>query len=640
MLEFIRTHRRLMQFMLLLIIVPSFGLVGLQSYTGMSDSAGALARVNGQSVSQAEFDAALRQQAERMRQMYGDQFDARLLDQPEARRGILDNLVAQKALAAEAAHQRISVSDATLQQAILAIPELSGADGKFDLDRYKALLAAQGMTAQRFDERLRQDMAVQQINEAVQATAFAPKSVAARLSDLSEQERTVQQQDFKAADYVARVKLDDAMLKAYYDNNASQFRVPESAKVEYVVLDASAIAGQSTVTDADIESYYTQNKKRYSTAEQRRPSHILFNAPKDAPAADKARAKQKAEGVLAQLRKNPADFAKLAKANSEDPGTAEKGGDLDFFGRDMMTKPFEDAAFKLRQGEISDVVQSDFGYHIIQVTAIKPAAEQPLAQVKTEIAAEIKKQMAARKYTEMAEQFSNMVYEQADSLKPVVDKLGLKTVTVDGVTRAPNPALAGNAVVNNAKFLNAVFTDDVLKNKHNTEAVEVAPSTLVSARVVDYKPASTKPFKDVEAAVRLQLTQSEAMSMARKAGEARLAALKAKPDEAGFSSAKVVSRKASELPQETTLAVLKADVTTLPAYTGIDVPGYGYSIARITRVSQPATQDAARRQAEQQQIGNVIAQQEMLAYIDVLKKKAKAEILMPNAAAPKPVLPE
>ncbi|MGI4847941.1 MAG: SurA N-terminal domain-containing protein [Janthinobacterium lividum] len=634
MLEFIRTHRRLMQFMLLLIILPSFAFVGLQSYTGMGDSAGALAKVAGQSISQAEFDGAVRQQADRLRQAYGEQFDARMLDQPEAKRGILDNLIAQKALAAEAAKKHVMVSDASLQQAILAIPDLVGADGKFDVERYKALLGAQGMSPQMYETRLRQDMAMQQLNAAIQGSAFAPKTVSARLSDLAEQERTVQQQEFKAADYVAQVKLSDDMLKAYYDKNAAQFQTPESAEIEYVVLDAAAITGQTNVSDADIEAYYTQNKKRYSIAEQRRASHILINAPKDAPSAEKAKAKAKADALLAQLRKNPGDFAKLAKANSDDRGTAEKGGDLDFFGRDMMTKPFEDAAFKLKQGEISDVVVSDYGYHIIELTAIKPAMVPTLAEVKSDIAAEIKKQMAAKQYTQTAEQFSNMVYEQADSLKPVVDKLGLKVVTQDGVTRRPGAALAGNNIVSNPKFLAALFTDDVLKNKHNTEAIEVAPSTLVSGRVVEYKPASTRPFKEVEAQVRQQLTQNEAMNLARKAGEVRLAALKTKADDTGFGAARTVSRKKSDLPNEATMAVLKADVSKLPAFTGIEVPGYGYSIARINAVATPATPDAARWQAEQQQVDNLVAQQETLAYIDVLKKKSKAEVLKPFGPAP------
>jgi peptidyl-prolyl cis-trans isomerase D len=635
MFEFIRTHQRLMQFILLLLIFPSFAFFGLESYTRFRDTEQVVAKVAGQPITQQELDNAQRQQMERFRQMFGGQFDPKMFDTPEARQGILENLIAQKALAAEAARNKVVVSDQALQQAILGIPDIIGPDGKFDGERYKALLAAQGMTPAMYEARLRQDLALQQLNGAVQSTAIAPKSVASRLSDINDQERQVQEIPFKAADFVAQVKVTDEMLKSYYDAHAAEFEIPEQVKAEYVVLNNEAVASQITVSDADIKSYYDQNTKRYTVDEQRRASHILIAAGKDAPAAEKAAAKAKAESLLAQLRKNPADFARLAKENSQDPGSAERGGDLDFFGKGMMVKPFEQAAYKLKQGEISDVVQSDFGYHIIQVTGVKPAATKTLDQVRNDIAGEIRKQLAAKKYAEMAETFSNSVYEQADSLKPAADKLKLKIDTASNLTRSPNPATAPNAPFNNPKFLKALFSDEAIKNKHNTEAVEVAPNTLIAGHVLEYKPASRKPLDEVKAVVRERVVQIEAVALARKAGEAKLAEGKSGKDVAGFSEAKPVSRaKNPGLDPKAFEAVMKADVTKLPSYVGVELPGQGYGVYRIAKVSQPAAADAARRQAEQQQVGNALAQQEMLAYIEVLKKKAKTEILKPSGAAP------
>src|SRR3569832_1379226 len=632
MFEFIRTHQRLMQFVLLLLIFPSFAFFGLEGYSRFREGDHAVAKVGGQSITQQELDAAQRQQMDRFRQMFGDQFDAKMFDTPEARQGILDNLIAQKALAAEAARDRLTVSDQTLQQTILGIPGLTKPDGKFDSEQYKALLAMQGLTPATFEARLRQDLALQQVNGAIQNTAFAPKAVAAQLSAINEQEREVQELPFKAADYVSQVKITDDMLKDYYDKHAKLFEIPEQAKAEYVVLNSAAIASQISVSDADLKSYYDQNLKRYTVDEQRRASHILIAAGKDASASDKAAAKQKAESLLAQLRKNPADFAKLAKENSKDPGSAERGGDLGFFGKGMMVKPFEDAAFKLKQGEISDVVQSDFGYHIIQLTGIKPASVKSIDDVKGEIAADIKKQQAAKKYADMAETFTNTVYEQPDSLKPVADKLKLKIDTAANLTRNPNPAIAPNAPYNNPKFLRALFSDESIKNKHNTEAVEVAANTLIAGHVIEYKPVSKKPFEEVKAAVRERVVQEEAAALAKKAGEAKLAELKSKPDAAGFSAAKMVSRaKNPGMSSQAFTAVMKADVTKLPSFVGVELPAQGYGVYRINKVVQPATVDNARRQAEQQQIANALAQQESLAYIDVLKKKAKAEIIKPAA---------
>lgn len=633
MFEFIRTHRRLMQFLLLLFIFPSFAFFGLEGYTRFSEGDNAVAKVAGQSITQQELDAAQREQMERFRQMFGAQFDPKMLDTPEAKQNILDGLIAQRAIAVEAANSRLSVSDQALQQNILAVPGLTGADGKFDVERYKSLLAAQGMTPAMYEARLRHDLALQQVTDAVQSTAFAPKTVTNRLSDLNDQEREVQELLFKASDYVSQVKVTDDMLKSYYDKHGSQFEIPEQIKAEYVVLNSDAVAAQISISDADIKSYYEQNAKRFTEEEQRRASHILIKAGKDASTAEKAAAKEKAEKLLAQLRKNPADFAKLAKENSQDPGSAERGGDLDFFGRGMMVKPFEDAAYALKQGEISNVVESDFGYHIIMVTDVKPASVKSLDEVKPEIAAEIKKQLAAKRFAEMAEQFTNMVYEQSDSLKPVAEKLNLKIETVAGLTRTPSQAFPQGAPFNQPKFLTALFSDEAVKNKRNTEAVEVAPNTLISGRVLEYKPVSKRPFEEVQAAIREQVMQTEAAVLAEKAGKDKLAELNSGANASGFSAPKTVSRtKPNDFGREVMSAVMKADTSKLPSYAGVDLGNRGYGIYRINKVMQPDTPDTARREAERQQIVDVLAQQEVVAYTEALKKKAKVELIKPIAA--------
>ncbi|MDO8306628.1 SurA N-terminal domain-containing protein [Herminiimonas sp.] len=632
MFDFIRTHRRLMQFLLLLIILPSFAFVGLESYTRMGDASNTVAKVDGQAITQPEWDAAQRDQMERFRQMFGEQFDAKMFDTPEAKQEILNNLIAQRVLAAEAKRNKLSVSDQTLQQTIINLGGLKTADGQFDVERYKAILAAQGMTPAMYESRLRQDLTMQQVNAAIQTTSFAPDTLAKRLSELGEQEREVQQLLFKASDYVAQVKLSDEMLKSYYEKS-SQFDVPEQVKAEYVVLTADALAAQINVSDADIKSYYEQNTKQYGAEEQRRASHILIGVNKDASDADKAAAKAKAEQLLASLRKNPQEFAKLAKENSADTGSAERGGDLDFFGKGMMVKPFEDAAFKLKQGELSDLVQSDYGFHIIKLTAIKPAAVKALDEVKGEIASAIRKQLVTKKYTETADVFSNTVYEQADSLKAVADKLKLKIETTGNLSRQANPAVAPTAPFNNQKFLTALFSEESLKNKRNTEAVEVAPNTLIAGRVVEYKAASKRPYAEVKALVQAQVVQVEAAALAKKAGEAKLAALKTKDDAAGFLATQTVSRAKSQgLNPAVFLAVMKADTSKLPAYAGVDLPGQGYSVLRVLRVLQPTAVDSAKRQAERQQINAALAQQETFAYIEALKQKAKVKILKPVEA--------
>ena len=628
MLEFIRSHKRLAQVILLIFIVPSFAFVGLEGYTRMTDDS-AVAKVAGQKISQQEWENALREHADRLRQDYGPQVDAKMFDSPEFKNSVLDNLMVKVALSAEVARRYLSVPDMTLQQAIMGIPGLTKADGTFDNDRYKKFLEAQGMTPPLFEAQVRRDIALQQIRNAVQSSSFVPKTVANQISDVAAQERDVQQLRFDTPKYVSQVTVTDEMLTAFYDKHGELFEIPEQMKAEFVLLTAANVAAGITVSDADIKQYYEQNARRYASEEQRRASHILIAVKNDAPDADKAAAKQKAEALLAQVRKKPSDFARLAKENSQDPGSAAKGGDLNFFGKGMMVKPFDDVAFKLKKGEISDLVQTDFGFHIIMLTDSKNAASRPLSEVKNEITAEIKRQMLSKRYAETAEVFSNTVYEQADSLKPVADKLKLKVETVSGLTRETNPKAPPGAPTNNERFLKAMFSDETIKNKRNSEAVEIAPNVLIAGRVVEYKPKTKRPFDEVKTAIKERLTLEQATVLAKQEGEAKLAKLKEGAEASGFGDNKTISRtKRDGVHPAVLAAVLKADTSKLPAYVGVEFPLQGYGIYRVSKVSLP-TPDQKRRQAEQQQMSGIMSQQEMVAYINALKKRAKAEILKP-----------
>lgn len=634
MFEFVRNNKRVMQGLLLLLIVPSFVFVGIESYQDRGAGNDGVATVGGQKITQQEWEDAQRRQIDQARQMMGQQFDQKLFETPEAKRAVLNNLVAERAINTEINKSNMTVSDAQLQKTILEIPAFRKSDGSFDMEQYKSVLAAQNMTPTMFDQRLRRDLALQQLSGSIQATAFVPRTVANRLSNINDQEREVQEMLFPMTNYLSQVKVTDAMVKAYYDKNAQLFQIPEQVKAEYVVLDAPAVESQVQVTDAEITDYYNKNLKAYTTPEQRTASHILINAGRDAKPADHAAAKAKAQAVLAEVRKNPANFAEIAKAQSQDTGSAQAGGDLGVVERGLFVKPVEDVIYSLKEGEVSGVVQSEFGYHVIKVTSVKPASQKSLDAAREEIAADLKKQKMSKKYSELAELFSNTVYEQSDSLKPVADKLGLKIQTVDNLTRKPNPAL-GDAPINNEKFLTALFGVDSVKNKRNTEAVEVAPSVLVSGRVVEFRPASKRPLAEVEAQIRQRVTLEEAARLAKADGEAKLAAAKASGDAAGFGAPTTVSRtKEPTINPTAAIAVLKADATKLPAYVGVELPGQGYGVYRIGKVTQPAQPDQARRKQEAEQIANMVGAQEMYNYIEALKVKAKAKITG-NVEAPK-----
>jgi len=256
---------------------PSFAFFGIESYTRSQAAAGAVvATVGGQSVMQAELDAALRDQLEKFRQSYGAQFDPKLMNTPEVKQNVLDELISRKVVAAEVKNNKLSITTQTLQQSILANPGLIKADGSFDTEKYKNILASRGMSPAMYEQNLRQDMALQQLIDSVQNTNIVPKAVAERIALIGEQEREVQALTFKASDFISKVKVTDEMVKAFYDKNAAQFEIPESIKAQYVVLTNDALADQISVTDAEVQEFYKNNAKAYSVDEQRRASHILI----------------------------------------------------------------------------------------------------------------------------------------------------------------------------------------------------------------------------------------------------------------------------------------------------------------------------------------------------------------------------
>ncbi|MCU0929697.1 MAG: SurA N-terminal domain-containing protein [Burkholderiaceae bacterium] len=630
MFEFVRTHTKLLLFVLVLLIIPSFVFFGVQGYSQFNDPANrTVVTVGGRKITQNEWDAAHQRQIEQARrQMPG--IDARLLDSPEFKRETLEGLVRDEVLRRTAQDLHLATTDERLQRTFVSDPQLAflrQADGRVNRD----ILAAQGMSVDQFEARLRADLTLRQVIEGVAATGLAPRAPAKQALDALLERRDVQLQLFAARDYAARVEPTDDDLAAYYNDpaNQPQFMAPEQAKIEYVVLDQQAIARRIPVSEDDLRRYYEENAARFTQAEERRASHILVTADKDAPAADRAAAKAKAEALLADVRANPASFADVARKNSDDPGSAAAGGDLDFFGRGAMVKPFEDAVFAMKPGEISPVVETDFGYHIIRLDAVRGGERRPFDSVRAELADEVRRQQAQRQYAEAAEQFTNTVYEQADSLQPVADKLGLAVQTAT-VQRAPAPGASG--ALASAALLEAVFGSDALRNKRNTEAIEVGAGQLVSARVVQHEPQHLRPLDEVKDQVRARVVASKAAALARQDGQARLQALKDGGDTAALPAALTLSRAEPQgLPPAVVDAVLRADASALPSVFGVDLGAQGYAVVRLTQVRAPEPTSPQFAQLEPR-VAQAWADAEARAYYDALKKRLK--VTMPAAPAP------
>ncbi|MDL2283823.1 SurA N-terminal domain-containing protein [Oxalobacter sp. OttesenSCG-928-P03] len=627
MLELIRRNKLLTQIILLVFIVPSFIFFGVQGYDMLGDG-NAPAKVDGKTISEQEWDNAQREQAGILRQRAGQQFDPKWIESPNFKWMVLEGLIDNRVIATEIAAEKLTIPDVVVLQKIMEIPGLTTEDGKLDRERYEAGLKAKGLTDQMHFAMVRQDLVQQQIAAPLQYGFYLPQEVTEHIWDIFEQEREVQVKVFKGTDYRSQARVTPEELETYYTSNGSQFSIPEHLSAEMVVLDMQSIEESIKISEADIKSYYEQNARRFAVPEERRASHILIEVPKSASESDHKAARDKAESLLARLKENPAAFAELAKANSKDPGSAAKGGDLGFFTRGKMVRPFEDAAFSLEKGALSEVVQSDFGYHIIMLTDIKPAVEKPLVAVRSQVVDEIRAQLAGKKYAESAEVFSNTVYEQPDSLQPVADKLKLKILKVDNLTREPNPAYAKHIILGNSKFIQAVFSDEVIKNKHNTEAIEIGPQLMVAARISKYYPAAVKPFDEVKADIEKVVLTRKMGQFAKEAGEAELARLKDGGEPKGFSPAISVSRQMINMTGRLDLMpIMKANVSTLPTYINGADYAEGYVIYRINKVTTPARNNPQIREAMRTQLMRSTAQQEMFAYMNYLRNKAKVERL-------------
>ena len=494
MFDFIRKHNKIAMGLLFLLILPSFVLLGLNDYIRNQGNT-VVAQVDGRDITQAEWDGAHRQEIDRLRaQVPG--LDLKLLDTPEAKYSTLERLVRERVMGAASERLHLAASDQRLAQELQANPQIAmlrKSDGSLDMERYKQLLGSQGMSPEMFEASVRAELSTRQVLAGVVATAVGARAVAdASLSAFFEQ-RQVQLARFKPADHAAKLSPSDADLEQFHKAQSSQFMAPEQAKIQYLVLDAQAVSKTLQVSESELKTYYEQNQQKLSGKEERRASHILINAPKDAPAAEREAAKAKATDLLAQARKSPKAFADLARKHSQDTGSASKGGDLDFFSRGAMVKPFEDAAFALSKGQVSDLVETEFGYHIIYLTDIKAPKVRSFEEMKEELSADIKKQMLQKRFAEVAEQFSNLVYEQSDSLKPAADKLGLQIMSAEGISRTPPVGAKGPLA--NSKLLTALFASEAIEKKRNTEAIDVGAGTLVSARIVEYTPARALPLR-------------------------------------------------------------------------------------------------------------------------------------------------
>jgi len=629
MFDLVHKHKRIAQFILALIMIP-FAFFGVDYYFRGAGGPGEVAKFDGGRITEAEFANAIRDQQEQLRRT-AQGVDPAIFDNPEVRFNLIQQMLRERLVEKKGADLHFRASNSEVFDRIAADPRFQEG-GKFSLDLYKGLLRQAGIDEPAFEESIRRQIQAERIVDPIARGTVVPQASAVAYVNLVEQQREAEYANIDVDAFVKDVTVDEAQEKAFYDANAAAFRTPEEAKFEYVVLTQDALLAQITVTPEEVKAQYDSAAKTYRQEEQRQAAHILIAVKPDASEAERAAAKKTAEEIAAQAKANPAKFGELAKARSQDPGSAAQGGDLGSNPRGTMVKAFDDAVFSMKPGEIAGPVQSEFGYHVIKLNGITPEKLRSFDEVKGQIETDLKRQKVAQKFASAADQFQNLVYEQADSLAPVAKALGLTIQTSPLVTRAQAQQIA----MGSAKLVEALFAPESVTAKRNTDAIEVGNGAMMSARIIDYKPSAVRPFSDVKAEIHKQLVLQGASELAKKTGREKLALLEAgKSDkEVGVAFSKPVllmrNRTQQGFTNEGATRIFQVDPSKLPAYVGTPSDGGGFAIYRVVKVIAPPDVDPAKVAAARARIGDMQSREVFEAYVNTLKDKAKVVINQAN----------
>ncbi|MDP2431192.1 MAG: SurA N-terminal domain-containing protein [Pseudomonadota bacterium] len=606
---------------ILVLIALTFAVWGVEGYFGSDGQEPPAAKVNDEQISQREFIKTLKEQADAIQQEMGAKVEDKAL-----RAQVMEQMVNTSLLSQAARKAGFTVLDPQVE-AVLSGIEIFQEAGKFSPARLDSWLRSQGMSQQGLMAMIAQDLLLKQVQIGYGEGAVAPMPTAVRLNALLAQQREVNEAGFDRKDFLKSASVDDKAVQAEYDAHKNDYATPASLRVQYLVLSQAALEEKVQVSDEQTHKFYEANAARFQEAERRRASHILIKIDAAADAKARAATRANAEQILAEVKKAPAQFGELARKLSQDPASGEKGGDLGSFTRDMMVKPFSDATFQMKLGAISDLVETQFGFHIIRLDGIVPGAKIGYEVAKGDIQKELRQQEAQRRFVETAERFSNMVYEQPDSLTPAAKEFGLNIEESGWFNRE-----SASALLANERLLEAVFSEDAQKKRQNTEAVEVMPNTLVSARVTDYRPAGQRPVAEVAGEIRLKLSAEMARKLAIEAGKKALG--NAAGDQTiNWSAAMTVSRmQPLNLPPQAIKAIFQGAAGKLPAYVGAET-AEGYRVYRINRVTAGQAQPEMATRIRND-VRRLLAQEEMRAYLESLKTKAKIKI-EPSALEPK-----
>lgn len=596
MFNVIERHQKIVKG-IMIAITATFVVWGVSGYLEMGGDDGYVAKVGSNKIYSQDIDRA-------MDQSQGQQQD---------KMQVLFGLINRQLLINALNDNHLSVTTSQLQQAIMAIPMFQN-NGKFDTAKYEDFLKQRYMNADKFQQEISQQLLLTEIIDFFKNSYFTSTTFQNKFVALLSRERNVSQYVVDSNQFMNKVNVAESDINAYYTQNIAKFTVPDQVKLQYLQVSVDSLASNVKVSDAEINQYL-QDHPAGSSNEQVDVSHILFNVPAGATADQTAQIKAKAEQILAQVKANPAKFAELAKQYSQDQGSASNGGDLGFFGHGVMVPAFESVAFGMQKGQISGLVQTQFGFHILKLNDIKGndvASQRQAAQQ------QVQKQKAQQNLQGIVEQLNDVTYNQADSLAPAAQKTGLTIQNSDWVAKGVTQGLFANP-----KLQSAIFTDDVIKNHHNSEVVDLGDGSFVVVHAADYQAAKQKPISEVHDQIATVLKTQLAQQMASTTGQQELAQLQQGKLKLNFTNPQNVSLLGqSKDIDPNAVRQIFAVPAQFPSYTGALNSAGAFVIYQINSQAVDSTLD----QQNQKVVDQLASQYSMMnlnAYVGALRSQYK-----------------
>jgi peptidyl-prolyl cis-trans isomerase D len=618
MLEKIRnsTDSKLAKVILGIIIIP-FALFGIDSYLSSVGSNVFVAKVNGVEISGQQY-----QNSESLikEQMGGANSDPALFQSPQFKKAVIENLISAELMNQSINDNGFVISDEQLSNYIVGMPDFQE-NGKFSQERYDQIVQYNNLSPKKLEDRIRVQMATQQAKDSLNKLLYIPNEIIQPLVNLAYQKRDISLHEIKLDDYKKKIKPSNEDIQKFYDENTDSFIRPDRIKIEFLIYSVAGIVPTISITDNDVKNFFETNKDQFQADQQRNAKHILFAYQPGIDFEEKGRIRDFAQTNLNEIKKDPKTFESKAKELSQDIESAKNGGDLGFFSRGDMVKPFEDVVFSLKENEISDLVETEFGLHIIMLAEIK-GEEISFDKLKTQIKGELLYGKALEQYASTAEDFNNTVYENSENLDVASEKFGLEVQKSQWLTLDD-----ARKFFNNDAFANEIFSKESIDAKSNTLAIEVSPNNLVSARVVDFSPSALQPLEDVKDKVNEYIVGIQSQELIIEDGNQLVEDLKSNNTNIEWFDELVIDRIDKQgLSDPLVKKIFQVETNNMPAFAGFyDLSGE-YVVIKVNKVINDNVEDELSLDLYRDEYETALRSAIQAAYVDDLKENADIEI--------------